>query len=60
MYNVLPWLHLNLPPLDPKSDEFTDTFRSSLLPVDERQSILELSDEDAKAFIEIIDKVCCP
>ena len=60
MNNVLPGLHLNLPPLDPKSDEFTDTFRSSLLPADERQRILELSDEDAKAFIEIIDKVCSP
>ena len=52
-----PALHY-LPPLDPKSDEFTNLFRSFLFSSDERKTILELSEEDARVFIEIIDRVC--
>ena len=52
-----PGLHY-LPPLDPKSEEFLDLFRSFLSSKDERINILALSEEDARLFIEIIDRVC--
>ena len=52
-----PGLHY-LPPLHPKSDEFVELFRSFLSSKDERTNILALSEEDAKLFIEIIDRVC--
>ena len=55
--DVPPELHY-LPPLNPKSKEFLDLFRSLLLLKDERTTILALSEEDAKVFIEIIDRVC--
>ena len=55
--NVPPALHY-LPPLNPKSDEFTNLFRSFLLSNDERKTILELPEADAKVFIEVIDRVC--
>ena len=55
--NVPPGLHF-LPPLDPKSEEFLELFRSFLSSKDERTNILELSEEDARLFIEIIDRVC--
>ena len=51
-----PGLHY-LPPLDPKSEEFVDLFRSFLSSKDERTNILALSEEDARLFIEIIDRV---
>ena len=54
--NVLPVFHCLLP-LDPKSDEFTYLFRWLLTSNDERKTILELSEEDAKVFIEITDGV---
>ena len=54
-----PGLHY-LPPLDPKSEDFVVLFRSFLLSKDERTNILALSEEDAKLFIEIIDKVYLP
>ena len=47
-----------LPPLDPRSEEFLELFRSFLTSKDERKTILELSEDDAKVFIEIIDRVC--
>jgi len=46
-----------LPPLDPKSEEFVELFRSFLSSKDGRTDILALSDEDARFFIEIIDRV---
>jgi hypothetical protein len=52
---VLPGLH-TLSPLDPKSEEFLELFRS-FLSKDERATILALSREDARVFIEIIDRV---
>ena len=52
-----PGLHF-LPPLNPKSEKFAELFRSFLLSKDERTNILALSEEDAKLFIEIIDRVC--
>ncbi|KAF9648265.1 kinase-like protein [Thelephora ganbajun] len=57
--NVPPGLHY-LPPLDPKSEEFAELFRSFLMSKDERTNILALSDEDARLFIEIVDRVCSP
>ena len=51
-----PGLHY-LPPLNPRSDEFVELFQSFLSSKDERTSILALSEEDAKLFIEIIDRV---
>ena len=51
-----PGLHY-LPPLDPKSPEFAEMFRSFLLSKDERTNILALSDPDARLFIEITDRV---
>ena len=54
-----PGLHY-LPPLDPKSEEFAALFLSFLSSKDERTNILALSEEDAKLFIEIIDKVYLP
>jgi hypothetical protein len=51
-----PGLHYLLP-LDPKSEEFAELFRSYLMSKDERTNILALSEEDAKLFIEIIDRV---
>ena len=45
-------------PLDPKAEGFLELFRSFLLSKDERTAILALSEEDAKVFIEIIDRVC--
>lgn len=53
--NVPPGLHY-LPPLDPKSEEFLDLFRSFLMSKDERKTILELSEGDARIFIDIIDR----
>ncbi|KAF9781293.1 kinase-like domain-containing protein [Thelephora terrestris] len=53
--DVLPGLH-TLSPLDPKSEEFLELFRS-FLSKDERATILALSREDARVFIEIIDRV---
>ncbi|KAF9781244.1 hypothetical protein BJ322DRAFT_1111962 [Thelephora terrestris] len=53
--NVPPGLHYL--PHDPKSDGFLDLFRSFLLSKDERKAILALAEEDAKVFIEIIDRV---
>ena len=55
--NVPPGLHY-LPPLDPKKEEFLELFRSFLSSKDERTNILALSEEDARFFIEIIDRVC--
>ena len=51
-----PGLHY-LSPLDPKSEEFVELFRSFLSSEDERANILALSGEDARLFIEIIDGV---
>jgi len=53
---VPPGLHY-LPPLNPRSDEFIELFGSFLSSKDERTNILALSEEDAKLFIEIIDRV---
>ena len=55
--NASPELHFLLP-LDPKSAEFAELFRSFLSLKDERVNILALPEEDAKLFIEIIDRVC--
>ena len=54
-----PGLHY-LTPRNPKSEEFLGLFRSFLLSKDERASIILLSEEDARLFIEIIDKVRFP
>ena len=54
--NAPPGLHYLLPP-DPKSQKFLDLFRSCLSSRDERMTILALSEEDARLFIEIIDMV---
>ena len=51
-----PGLHF-LPPLDPKSEEFAELFRSLLSSKDGRKDILALSEGDAKVFIEIVDRV---
>jgi hypothetical protein len=53
---VPPALHCLLPP-NPKSQKYLELFRSLLSYRDERTSILALSEEDAKLFIEIIDMV---
>lgn len=45
-------------PLDPKSQDFLDLFQSFMMSKDERTTILALSEEDAKIFIEVIDRVC--
>jgi hypothetical protein len=42
---------------NPKSKEFEELFRSFLSSKDERTNILALSEEDARLFIEIIDRV---
>ena len=55
--NVPPALHY-LPPLNPKSVEFMNLFQSFLSSNDERKTILELPEPDAKVFIEIVDRVC--
>ena len=44
--------------LDPGSEEFTKWFRSVLSSEDERANILAFSEEDARLFIEIADRVC--
>jgi hypothetical protein len=54
--NVPPGLHYLLPP-NPESQMFLDLFRSFLSSRDERTTILALSEEDARTFIEIIDVV---
>ena len=51
-----PGLHY-LPPLNPKSKDFAELFRSFLSSKDERTNILALSEDDARLFIEIIDRV---
>ena len=51
-----PGLHY-LPPLDPESEEFLESFRRLLLSAEDRTAILALSQEDAKGFIEVIDGV---
>ena len=43
---------------DPKSDDLTDLLRSFLSSSDERKAILDVPEEDAKVFLEIIDRVC--
>ena len=55
--NVPPGLHY-LPPLDPRSEEFVELFRSFLWSKDERTNILALAEPDARLFIELIDRVC--
>lgn len=51
-----PGLHY-LPPLDPESSEFAELFQSFLSSKAGRSDILALSEEDAKLFVEIIDRV---
>ena len=51
-----PGLHY-LPPLDPRSEEFVELFRSFLSSKDERTNILALAEPDARLFIELIDRV---
>jgi hypothetical protein len=56
---VPPGLHFLLS-REPKSKEFRELFRSFLSSKDERTCILQLSEGDARLFIEVIDRVRFP